>query len=195
MFSRRRSRAKPQGPRAPSSTASRARLREAGVEVLVLDDTPAPPKPDSAFPNNWVSFHPDGTLVLYPMAAPTRRLERRTEELVRLLEQQGLPSPPDRRPSQHMRTKAIFSKALEAWCSIGLRRTAYAALGPRTHRRAARRVCRAARLFDGRLRLPPTRRGRAIYHCNVLMSLGTRFALLCADVVAPSAARCADRRA
>ena len=54
------------------------RLASAGVEVVVLEDSPDPARPDAAFPNNWVSFHGDGTLVLYPMAAPTRRLERRS---------------------------------------------------------------------------------------------------------------------
>ena len=51
-----------------------ARLTYAGVEVLVLEDRPKPPKPDAIFPNNWVSFHADGTMVLYPMATKARRL-------------------------------------------------------------------------------------------------------------------------
>jgi hypothetical protein len=50
------------------------RLVQAGVEVLVLDDQPQPAKPDAIFPNNWVSFHADGTMVLYPMATEARRL-------------------------------------------------------------------------------------------------------------------------
>src|SRR5438876_1153181 len=48
-------------------------LRTEGIEVCVVDDTPAPAKPDAIFPNNWVSFHADGTVVLYPMQARTRR--------------------------------------------------------------------------------------------------------------------------
>ena len=46
-----------------------AALRGEGVEVCVVEDTPEPPKPDALFPNNWVSFHADGTVVLYPMLA------------------------------------------------------------------------------------------------------------------------------
>jgi hypothetical protein len=53
------------------------RLVDAGVEVIVAEDTPSPPKPDACFPNNWVSFHADGTIVLYPMQPATRRPERR----------------------------------------------------------------------------------------------------------------------
>src|SRR5262249_40849090 len=58
-----------------------AALRSAGVIVHVIDDTPEPHTPDSLFPNNWVSFHADGSVVLYPMLAPNRRAERRNDVL------------------------------------------------------------------------------------------------------------------
>src|SRR3954469_6151643 len=54
-------------------------LTNARVNVHVFDDSPEPHTPDSIFPNNWVSFHADGTVVLYPMMAPNRRLERRLD--------------------------------------------------------------------------------------------------------------------
>ena len=54
-------------------------LSQAGVDVLIFEDTPDPHTPDSIFPNNWVSFHADGTVVLYPMLALNRRLERRLD--------------------------------------------------------------------------------------------------------------------
>ncbi|MCB0575501.1 MAG: amidinotransferase, partial [Saprospiraceae bacterium] len=56
-----------------------SRLRAAGVDVLVIDDTASPAKPDAIFPNNWISFHQEGFIVTYPMFAPTRRLERRQD--------------------------------------------------------------------------------------------------------------------
>ena len=59
------------------------RSQRAGVAVIVADDTRAPAKPDAIFPNNWVSFHRDGTVVLYPMLAPNRRLERRDDVIAR----------------------------------------------------------------------------------------------------------------
>ncbi|MEO6848970.1 MAG: arginine deiminase-related protein, partial [Mucilaginibacter sp.] len=59
-------------------------LRENGVEVIVIDDTPEPHTPDSIFPNNWVSFHNDGTVFLYPMMAENRRLERREDIIMGL---------------------------------------------------------------------------------------------------------------
>src|SRR5262245_28981192 len=61
--------------------ATVAALRGTGVSVLVCEDRPYPRCPDAVFPNNWVSFHGDGTIVLYPMLAPTRRRERRPELL------------------------------------------------------------------------------------------------------------------
>src|SRR5262245_30626669 len=64
-------------------------LRGAGVDVHVIDDRPVPRCPDAVFPNNWVSFHADGTIVLYPMLAPNRRLERRTHRLHQLVERGG----------------------------------------------------------------------------------------------------------
>jgi hypothetical protein len=60
------------------------RLARAGVDVVVAEDTPEPVKPDACFPNNWVSFHADGTVVLYPMMAPSRRAERRPEPIAQL---------------------------------------------------------------------------------------------------------------
>jgi hypothetical protein len=53
------------------------KLRAAGIDVTVVQDTPEPHTPDSLFPNNWISFHTDGTIVLYPMFAENRRLERK----------------------------------------------------------------------------------------------------------------------
>src|SRR5882762_11540902 len=64
-------------------------LQRAGVEVLIASDTPRPVKPDAIFPNNWVSFHFDGTVALYPMLAPNRRWERRDEVLEQVVRSGG----------------------------------------------------------------------------------------------------------
>ena len=64
-------------------------LERAGVEVLIAPDSEEPPKPDAIFPNNWVSFHRDGTVALYPMLAPNRRWERRDEVLEQVVRQGG----------------------------------------------------------------------------------------------------------
>ena len=56
-----------------------SKLRAAGVEVLIVQDDVEPHTPDSIFPNNWISMHEDGCVVLYPMKAENRRLERRSD--------------------------------------------------------------------------------------------------------------------
>ena len=62
------------------------KLRAKGVEVVVVEDTLDPNTPDSIFPNNWISFHHDGRVGLYPMCAENRRLERREDVLTILME-------------------------------------------------------------------------------------------------------------
>jgi hypothetical protein len=160
------------------------RLAGARVEVLVLDDTADPAKPDSAFPNNWVSFHADGRLVLYPMSAPSRRLERRPEALAGLLEDRGFAVGKIVDLTAHEQS----GRFLEGTGSMVLDRVgrrAYAALGPRTHAEPlaefADRLGYSVCAFEA-----ADRSGRPIYHTNVLLSLGTRFALLCADALEPA---------
>src|SRR5882762_5836239 len=64
-------------------------LRSEGIAVCAVDDTPMPAKPDAIFPNNWVSFHEDGTVVLYPMQAESRRRERRPQIIDTVVQQLG----------------------------------------------------------------------------------------------------------
>src|ERR1700679_4373085 len=107
------------------------RLGRAGVRVIVVDDTPQPVKPDALFPNNWVSFHFDGTVTLYPMLAANRRWERREEVLDRVVREGGF---------RIVRTvdlthREAEGKFLEGTGSLVLdraHRVAYASLSPRT---------------------------------------------------------------
>ncbi|QIL02405.1 amidinotransferase [Sphingomonas sinipercae] len=156
-------------------------LARAGVEVIVLEDTTSPVKPDAAFPNNWVSFHADGTMAIYPMAAATRRFERRVDDVRSLLAERGFQISRliDLSPSEEL------GRYLEGTGSLILdrpSRRAFAALGPRTDRDLLDEF--DAQLdystytfdaFDGQ--------DRPIYHTNVMLSLGGRFAVVCLDVV------------
>lgn len=158
-------------------------LESVGVNVLILDDTPDPAKPDAVFPNNWVSFHADGTMVLYPMATAARRLERNPERLHALLQASGF----EVRQMVDLSFHERHGHFLEGTGSLVLdrpQRRAYANLSPRTD---------AAVIadFDDRLDFSTLlfeandRAGRPIYHTNVVLSLGTAFAVLCTDAVAP----------
>lgn len=160
------------------------KLSDAGVRVLLLDDTAHPPKPDAIFPNNWISTHGDGALVLYPMATAPRRLERQRLDDVRdLLEGRGFAVERVIDLSDNERD----GRFLEGTGSLVLdrpRRRAYANRSPRTDSDVIAQFDRAlgysTMVFEAR---DPG--GRPIYHTNVLLSLGTRFAALCIEAVAP----------
>ena len=157
-------------------------LRCAGVEIVTLRDTPHPKKPDAIFPNNWVSFHEDGTVVLYPMATEARRLERNFGDLKNLLISAGF----DIRNVVDLSVHDRHGHFLEGTGSLILdrpKRRSYANLSPRTEAVVIAdfddRLDYSTLIFDAR-----DRSGKPIYHTNVLMSLGTRFAVLCLEAVA-----------
>ena len=106
-------------------------LRRKGVVVLVVEDTATPIKPDAIFPNNWVSFHRDGRVVLYPLLARNRRPERRDDVLLRVSGEGGF------RAAQtvDLTYREGENKFLEGTGSVVLdrvHRVAYAGLSPRT---------------------------------------------------------------
>jgi len=162
-----------------------ARLDQAGVQVIVAEDSADPVKPDACFPNNWVSFHADGTVVLYPMLAPSRRAERRREPVAEV-ERAGF------RVSRTVDLSKLEDRGefLEGTGSLVLdrpSRIAYACLSPRTTPAALAEFSAALGYrivaFDA---LGPD--GRPAYHTNVLMAVGEGVAVLCAEAI-PDAQR------
>lgn len=158
-------------------------LTDAGVEVLLLDDSPEPAKPDAVFPNNWFTTHADGTMVVYPMASASRRIERRAPDVRNLVEQAGF----DVRRTIDLSGSEEDGRFLEGTGSLVLdrsRRRAFASLSPRTDADLVAefdlQLGYSTFVFEAR---DPG--GRPIYHTNVLMSLGTSFAVLCPEAVAP----------
>ncbi|MFD0764764.1 citrulline utilization hydrolase CtlX [Mucilaginibacter lutimaris] len=154
-------------------------LRDNGVNVTVVNDTNEPHTPDSIFPNNWVSFHDNGDIFLYPMQAENRRLERR-EDIIRQLEENF--------KANHVVDLSRFEakdQFLEGTGSMVLDRvnkTAYACLSPRTNAEVLKAFCEYTGYkavtfgaFD--------QSGQAIYHTNVLMAIGTKFAVICLDSI------------
>src|SRR5450755_446739 len=119
--------------RACSEFAALVRALESeGIAVCVVEDTPSPAKPDAVFPNNWVSFHEDGTLVLYPLQAPSRRAERRPEVVATSVERLGFKA----RRTLDLTHHEKAGRFLEGTGSLVLdhvNRVAYAALSARTH--------------------------------------------------------------
>ena len=160
----------------------RRALESEGVRVMVGADTAVPRKPDALFPNNWISFHDDGTLVLYPMLAPNRRLERRAELIEEVCA--GLNFRPRRRLDFTAHEAA--GRFLEGTGSLVLdhvARVAYACRSPRTDealvREWARQMDYEAVIFDAL-----DAQGRPYYHTNVLMWIGSRCLMCCAAAIA-----------
>jgi hypothetical protein len=162
-------------------------LRAKGVRVLVFDDTPEPHTPDSIFPNNWLTLHPDGRVLLYPMCAPNRRLERRPDILAALGQ------------SFTVQEVVDFSEAeqegrfLEGTGSIlfdHVHRVAYACLSPRTDAGLFAEVC--VRLAYRPVTFQAVDAlGHAIYHTNVMMCIGEKFAVVCLESIQDKAERVA----
>ena len=156
-----------------------AALAAEGVKVCVAEDSPEPRKPDAVFPNNWVSFHTDGTLVLYPMQAPNRRAERRQAVIDAVTRDTGFTIHRTVDLTPHEKA----GRFLEGTGSLVLdhvARIAYACRSPRTHEAVAAEWARELG-FDLEMFSAVDSSGAPIYHTNVVMSIGTRYALAAFD--------------
>lgn len=157
-------------------------LTESGVWVRVFDDTAEPVTPDALFPNNWLSTHEDGTVVLYPMEAPSRRAERREDIVNALLSEAGVDS--DRSRSVDISHNEARERFLEGTGSLVLDRVnciAYACLSSRTNPALFHDWCER---FDFEPEAFQARDGdHEIYHTNVMMCIGEGFAVICADAI------------
>ncbi len=154
-------------------------LRAAGVDVIVVEDSPEPYTPDSIFPNNWVSFHNNGTVILYPMQAENRRLERRKDILDQLEERFYINRLIDLTEFEKE------GKFLEGTGSMVLDRrfkVAYACLSPRTSEEVLDEFALQMNYEIVRFNAVDAA-GRAIYHTNVLMCIGDLFAVLCLEAI------------
>ncbi len=159
------------------------KLRAVGVQVTVVDDTVDPDTPDSIFPNNWISFHESGEVVLYPMFAENRRLERR-EDILDILEEQGFEIN-DIWDYTSAEEDDLF---LEGTGNLLLDRTneiAYCALSPRADEGLVIEFCEDFEMnpviFEAFQTVDGERKN--IYHTNVMMCLGDTFAVICADTI------------
>jgi hypothetical protein len=159
-------------------------LASAGARVFALDEPGPDACPDAVFPNNWVSLHHDGTVVLYPMMAPNRRRERRLELLARLEEQGGYVVKRLLDLTHH----ELAGRFLEGTGSVvfdHVARVAYACRSPRTDESVLRELCEELGYepvaFDA-----CDASGVPVYHTNVLLSIGTRSLIVCGAAIAAS---------
>ena len=154
-------------------------LRSAGIDVHVFEDTPEPHTPDSVFPNNWISFHADGRVALYPMEAVNRRKERRLDIVERLSEEFQVSELVDL--SAH-ETHGHFLEGTGSMVFDRVHRIAYACLSSRTHLDV---LGDFAQRFDYEIVAfeAVDRHGVPIYHTNVLMALGESLAVICDEAI------------
>jgi hypothetical protein len=157
-------------------------LTRAGVEVHAFDDRPAPRRPDAVFPNNWVSMHSDGTVVLYPMLAPNRRLERRPELLAALVARGGFRIGRLLDLTHHER-EGRFLEGTGSVVFDHVGRRAFASLSPRSDVAVLHELC-AELDYEPVVFRAAGPDGTPVYHTNVLLSIGRRFALVCAEAIA-----------
>lgn len=153
-------------------------LRDVGVTVLVVDDTATPRKPDAVFPNNWISFHDNGTVITYPMNSRLRRLERRDDLIDDIAEEFKI--------YDHIRYEDYESsdRFLEGTGSLVLdrvNRIAYACISERTDPGLLKAWCEkmsyTPHTFHGMSNDKP------IYHTNVMMAIGSQIAVVCLECV------------
>jgi hypothetical protein len=181
-----------QAPEAPGAAAAardefeelRRALESEGVSVCAVEDTAAPAKPDAVFPNNWVSFQPDGTLVLYPMESVSRRIERRREVIGQAVQELGFRIVREL-DLTHYEREGAFLEGTGSVVPDHTGRVAYACLSPRTHARVlehwARELGYQAVTFTA-----TDRKGTPLYHTNVMMAIGARFVVIGSEAIVPS---------
>jgi hypothetical protein len=159
------------------------KLKSYGIEVIVISDTDEFDTPDALFPNNWISFHEDGTVALYPMFAKNRRHERR-EDILDILEENGflIENVVDYSSAEN---EEIFLEGTGSLLLDRVNRKAYCALSPRADEELFIEFCEdfeytpvvftANQTVDGKR--------KAIYHTNVMMCLAETFSVICLDTI------------
>ena len=165
------------------------KLREVGVKVIGVDDIYEQNTPDSVFPNNWITFHQNGNVAIYPMFAENRRRERR-EDILDKVEEDGflIENVYDYTDAEQ---ENIFLEGTGAMVLDRVHRKAYCALSPRADEELFVEFCedfeytpvifRAYQKVDGK-QVP-------IYHTNVMMALGENFAVVCLDTITDKSER------
>jgi len=154
-------------------------LRQSGLQVTVFQDTQTPPKPDAIFPNNWISCHESGEVILYPMAAENRRRERR-EDVVTWLKNNFVVT-----RVVDLSQYELQGKYLEGTGSIvfdHVTKTAYACVSHRTDPELLETLCREIG-YKSMVVEALDADGHPIYHTNVFLAIGTNWVVVCLEAV------------
>ena len=160
-------------------------LRSNDIGVYIVEDTLVPTKPDAIFPNNWISFHPNGTLILYPMEAVNRRCERRLEVVLELQQKFNFEKILD---LSYFESQDLFLEGTGSVVFDHENKVAFAALSSRTSEVVFQELCNQIQYspftfaaFD--------ESSQPIYHTNVVMCMGHDFVVVCLECLADQQSR------
>lgn len=154
-------------------------LRNEEVDVLVMEDTKEPPKPDALFPNNWLSTSPNGTVSVFPMYAPNRRAEKRDDILQQLARHFVV------KDVQDWSEYEAEGRFLEGTGSMVIdhdNKMIYAAVSERTNLSVLEKYA-ATNNYQAIVFLATDKNGQPVYHTNVMMALGSAFCVLCEEAI------------
>ncbi len=156
-----------------------ALLRSHDIEVMVVDDTIEPAKPDAIFPNNWLSTSPDGRVSVFPMFAPSRRTEKR-DDIIKLLVEKFLV-----KDVQDWSEYEAEGRYLEGTGSMVIdhdNKMIYSAISERTNLPVLEKYA-SSNGYQAIVFLATDKNGKPVYHTNVVMCLGENFAVLCEEAI------------
>jgi hypothetical protein len=159
-------------------------LRANEIHVHVVEDTLVPTKPDAVFPNNWISFHPNGTLILYPMEAFNRRCERRLEVVLELQQKFNFEKVLD---LTHFESDNLFLEGTGSVVFDHEHKVAFAAISSRTSEVVFEELCKQIHYTPFKFSAID-KNGQPIYHTNVVMCTGDDFVAVCLECL-PDAER------
>ena len=154
-------------------------LHAKGVNVIIFEDTVSPIKPDAIFPNNWISFHSDGTVILYPMCTPNRRIERRQDIIENLKRRFTISN------IINLSSFENEGKFLEGTGSIVFdhdNKIAYASISQRTNRDLFLNLC-ATLNYKSVCFHSHNEQEQEIYHTNVMMCIAEKYCVLCTESI------------
>ncbi len=154
-------------------------LRAAGLTVEVFADTSAPEKPDAVFPNNWFSTHHDGRVALYPMYSPSRRAERRQDLIDSLGAKYRVTEVVDYSPFEQ---RGLFLEGTGSLVLDHVDRIAYVSLSRRADREPLEKFC-ADFDYEPLTFTSVGDDGQPIYHTNVMLCVGSQFALASLEMI------------
>ncbi len=160
-------------------------LRSNDIGVYIVEDTLIPRKPDAIFPNNWISFHPDGTLILYPMEALNRRCERRLEVVLELQQKFNFEKILD---ISHFESQNLFLEGTGSVVFDHENKVAFAAISSRTSEVVFQELCKQIQ-YSPFMFAAFDESSQPIYHTNVVMCMGHDFVVVCLECLADQQSR------